>query len=68
MSNDNKKLEPLPLSCKEVEAIKNTIKGMSEQEKRIVAEELPIDVLFDRIKSDFFVMKQNLNRIADIVN
>ena len=67
MGND-KKLEPVPLSDKEIESIKNTIKGMSEQEMRIVAEELPIEVLFDRIKSDFFVMKQNLNRIADIVN
>ena len=67
MGND-KKYEPLPLSHEEIESIKNTIKGMSEQEKRIVAEELPIEVLFDRIKSDFFVMKQNLNRIADIVN
>ena len=56
------------LNDKEIEAVKNAISSMSKQEKIIAAEALPVDILLERIKREYFVMKQNLRKISDIIN
>lgn len=69
MSNIIKAEEQLKnLSDKEIETVKNAINGMSKQEKIVAAEALPVDILLERIKREYFVMKQNLEKIADIIN
>lgn len=57
-----------PLNEKEIEAVRNTISGMSEQEMKLAAKTLPIGLLFDRIQNEVIVSRQKLDRIAAIIN
>lgn len=52
----------------EIEAVYNTIIGMSEQEQKLVAETLPIGLLFERIQNEVIVCRQKLDKIAAIIN
>lgn len=57
-----------PLNDKEIEAVKSAIGGMSEQEMKLAAEILPIEILFDRIQREVVVGREKLNKIAAIIN
>ena len=52
----------------EVEAVRNTISGMSEQEQKLAAETLPIGILFERIQNEVIASRQKLDKIAAIIN
>ena len=68
MNSGTKEVTEKPLNNKEIEAVRNAIGGMSEQEMILVAETLPIGILINRIQSDFSVIKNKLDRIEAIIN
>lgn len=68
ITNANEAENVKPLNEKEIEAVRNTIGGMSEQEMKLAAETLPIGFLFDRIQNEVVVSRQKLDRIATIIN
>ena len=57
-----------PLTEKEIELVRSTIGGMTEQEQKLAAETLPIGLLFERIQNEVVVTRQKLDRITAIIN
>ena len=57
-----------PMNEREIEAVRNTISGMSDQEKKLAAATLPIGLLFERIQNEVVASREKLDKIAAILN
>lgn len=64
MDNQNE----IGLTQIEIESIQNTITGMTDKQKRVVAYTLPIEMLVDRIRNELITNNEKLDVIAKIIN
>ena len=68
IENAAEKTVERPMNEKEIETVRNTISGMTEQEQILAAATLPIGLLFDRIKNEVVASREKLDKIAAILN
>ena len=56
------------MSPMEMEALTNTIRGMSEQQLRIVAQNMPVRIMCEEIASKHEMLMEKLNGITSIMS
>lgn len=52
----------------EMESLTNTIKGMSEEQLRLVAQSMPVRIMCEEISNRYEFLSEKLNGIASVMN
>ena len=61
-------MNPHEMSPMEMEALTNTIHGMSEEQLRIVAQNMPVRIMCEEITKRYECLADKLNGIASVMN
>lgn len=64
MSGDDGRFEMSPI---EMEALTNTIRGMSEQQLRLVANSMPVRIMCEEIANRYEVLADKMTSITSIM-
>lgn len=60
-------IKPNEMSPIEIESLTNTIKGMSEDQLRLVAQNIPMKIMCEEISSRYELLVDKLNGVANIM-
>lgn len=63
MTNTEKEMSPI-----ELEALTNTIRGMSEEQLRIVAQNIPVKIMCEEIANKYTTLTDKINGIMSVMN